>query len=153
MAEQKAQTQPKIKPVIPAQAIQARKLQACRMSRDPFSKQKLTLALGKDTNQSVASGALIAPELARRKEASGRVPAGHHDPGGQHGARPSNPLALVKVGPLAVPGSTRETIWGKTTGESSKLMKTEITLREIVQDAVGEWIERSASLLLQERSK
>jgi len=35
----------------------------------------------------------------------------------------------------------------------TKIDETEITLREIVQDAVGEWIERSATLQLQERSK
>jgi len=34
-----------------------------------------------------------------------------------------------------------------------KIDENEVVLREIVQDAVGEWIERSASLLLQERSK
>jgi type IV pilus assembly protein PilP len=35
----------------------------------------------------------------------------------------------------------------------TKIVETEVTLREIVQDAVGEWIERTATLQLQERSK
>jgi type IV pilus assembly protein PilP len=34
-----------------------------------------------------------------------------------------------------------------------KITETEITLREVVQDAMGEWIERAASLQLQEKSK
>jgi type IV pilus assembly protein PilP len=33
------------------------------------------------------------------------------------------------------------------------LSETELVLREIVQDAAGEWIERQASLQLQESSK
>ena len=39
--------------------------------------------------------------------------------------------------------------YGRVTGVS----ETELTLREIVQDAAGEWIERVATLQLQERSK
>ena len=31
--------------------------------------------------------------------------------------------------------------------------ETELTLREVVQDAMGDWVERSASLQLQEKSK
>ena len=42
---------------------------------------------------------------------------------------------------------------GQNYGRVGKIAETEITLREIVQDAVGEWIERPAKLLLQERSK
>jgi type IV pilus assembly protein PilP len=34
-----------------------------------------------------------------------------------------------------------------------KIDETEVALREIVQDAVGEWIERTAALQLQERAK
>jgi type IV pilus assembly protein PilP len=34
-----------------------------------------------------------------------------------------------------------------------KITETEMTLREIVQDAAGEWIERPTALQLQERSK
>ncbi|MFZ2218226.1 MAG: pilus assembly protein PilP, partial [Rhodoferax sp.] len=33
------------------------------------------------------------------------------------------------------------------------ITETDVVLREIVQDAVGEWIERPAALQLQERSK
>lgn len=38
-------------------------------------------------------------------------------------------------------------------GRVTKITETEVTLREIVQDAVGEWIERAATLQLQERVK
>ncbi|MEQ1658352.1 MAG: pilus assembly protein PilP, partial [Hylemonella sp.] len=35
----------------------------------------------------------------------------------------------------------------------TKITETEVILREIVQDAVGEWIERPATLQLQEKAK
>jgi type IV pilus assembly protein PilP len=38
-------------------------------------------------------------------------------------------------------------------GKVTKITETEITLREIVQDAVGEWIERVATIQLQEGTK
>jgi type IV pilus assembly protein PilP len=34
-----------------------------------------------------------------------------------------------------------------------RITETELTLREVVQDAMGDWVERSASLQLQEKSK
>ena len=42
---------------------------------------------------------------------------------------------------------------GQNFGKVTKINESEITLREIAQDAVGEWIERAATLQLQERSK
>jgi type IV pilus assembly protein PilP len=42
---------------------------------------------------------------------------------------------------------------GQNYGKVTKISETEITLREIAQDAVGEWIERVVSLQLQEKSK
>jgi type IV pilus assembly protein PilP len=62
------------------------------------------------------------------------------------------PVALVKVDNLLYqvrPGN----YLGQNYGRVTKIAETEITLREIVQDAVGEWIERPAALQLQERTK
>jgi type IV pilus assembly protein PilP len=42
---------------------------------------------------------------------------------------------------------------GPNYGKVVKLTETELLLREIVQDAAGEWIERQASLQLQEGTK
>jgi type IV pilus assembly protein PilP len=42
---------------------------------------------------------------------------------------------------------------GQNYGRIVKVTETEITLREIVQDGVGEWIERPAALQLQEGTK
>jgi type IV pilus assembly protein PilP len=62
------------------------------------------------------------------------------------------PVALVKVDNLLYqvkPGN----YLGLNFGKVAKISETEVTLREIVQDAVGEWIERVATLQLQEKSK
>jgi type IV pilus assembly protein PilP len=118
---------------------------------DPFSNQKLTQALKKESSQVAANGGLIAPELARRKEALETFPldamvlVGSLNKAGQ-------PVALVKVDNLLYqvrPGN----YLGQNYGRVTKIAETEVTLREIVQDAVGEWIERTATLQLQERSK
>ena len=42
---------------------------------------------------------------------------------------------------------------GQHYGRVTKISESEVTLREIVQDAAGEWIERIATLQLQERAK
>jgi len=39
---------------------------------------------------------------------------------------------------------------GQNFGKITKITETEVTLREIVQDAAGEWIERPTTLQLQE---
>ena len=66
--------------------------------------------------------------------------------------RDKQQVALVKVGPLLYQVRRGDHL-GQNYGRVVKIDENEVVLREIVQDAVGEWIERSASLLLQERSK
>jgi type IV pilus assembly protein PilP len=62
------------------------------------------------------------------------------------------PVALVKVDNLLYQVKLGNHL-GQNFGRVTKINETEVTLREIVQDAVGEWIERIATLQLQERSK
>ena len=62
------------------------------------------------------------------------------------------PVALVKVDNLLYqvrPGN----YLGQNYGRITKVGETEVVLRELVQDAAGEWIERTQTLQLQERSK
>jgi type IV pilus assembly protein PilP len=42
---------------------------------------------------------------------------------------------------------------GQNYGRITKITETEIALREVIQDAAGEWIERPAVLQLQERGR
>ncbi|OIP17626.1 MAG: pilus assembly protein PilP [Comamonadaceae bacterium CG_4_9_14_3_um_filter_60_33] len=150
MAQQKVQTQPKIKPVSAPKPFKPENYNLFA-ELDPYNKQKLIMVLSNDANQAAANGALIAPELARRKEPLEEFPL---DAMALVGSMVSSkqPVALVKIGPLLYQVKLGDYL-GQNYGKVIKIVENEVTLREIVQDAVGEWVERTASLLLQERSK
>jgi type IV pilus assembly protein PilP len=120
-------------------------------SVEPFSSQKLTQALKRDSSQATANAALVAPELNRRKEPLEAFPldtmtlVGSLLPAGRT-------VALVKVDNLLYQVKVGNYL-GQNYGKVTKVTETEVSLREIVQDAAGEWIERQASMQLQERSK
>ena len=118
---------------------------------EPFSNEKLTQALRRDSNQSSSNSALIAPELARRKEPLESLPLDAISMVGSL-VRSGKPVALVKVDNLIYQVRVGNHI-GQNYGLISKVTETGITLREIVQDAAGEWIERPATLQLLEGSK
>ena len=150
MVEQKSQTRPKVTPISePKQFKPESYTQVTAI--EPFSNQKLTQSLQRESTQATANGALIAPELARRKEALEAFPLDAMSLVGSM-VQAGKPVALVKVDNLLYqvrPGSYLGQNYGRVTG----IKETEVTLREIVQDAAGEWIERTATLQLQERSK
>jgi len=107
--------------------------------------------LRRDSSQVASNGALVAPELARRKEPLEAFPLDSMALVGSL-VQAGKPVALVKVDSLLYqvrPGN----YLGQNYGRVTKINETEVTLREIVQDAVGEWIERTATLQLQEKSK
>ncbi len=150
MAEQKSQTRPRVTPIAEPKQFKPEPY-AQSSAVEPFSKEKLARALKRETTQSATSGALIAPELARRKEALEAFPLDTMTMVGSV-VKEGRPVALVRVDNLLYqvrPGS----YLGQNYGRVTKITETEVTLREIVQDAVGEWVERPATLLLQERSK
>ena len=121
------------------------------VSIEPFSNLKLAQALKRESNQATANAALVAPELSRRKEVLEGFPldaiamVGTMLPKG-------TPVALVKVDKLLYQVRVGSYL-GQNFGKIVKLSETELTMREIVQDAAGEWIERQATLQLQEGSK
>jgi type IV pilus assembly protein PilP len=150
MAEQKSQTRPRIAPISEPKNFRPESYTQVT-AIEPFSNQKLTQALKREATQAAANGALIAPELARRKEALESFPLDTMVLVGSL-VKAGQPVALVKVDNLLYqvrPGNHL----GQNYGRVTKIAETEVTLREIVQDAVGEWIERTATLQLQERSK
>ena len=118
---------------------------------EPFSNQKLAQALKRDSNQSTANTALIAPELARRKEPLEASPL---DAVAMVGSliKAGKPVALVRVDNLLYQVRAGNYL-GQNFGRITKVSETGLSLREIVQDAAGEWIERTATLQLQEGSK
>jgi type IV pilus assembly protein PilP len=150
MAEQKNQIRPKMD-VIPEPKQFKPENYTQVSSIEPFSREKLTQALKGEASQASSNSALVAPELARRKEALEAFPL---DTMAMVGSvvKGGLPVALVRVDSLLYQVRPCNYL-GQNYGRVTKIAETEVTLREIVQDAVGEWIERTATLQLQERSR
>lgn len=150
MEEERNHTQPRVAPIPAPKQFKPEPYENAS-ALEPFSNQKLTQALKKDSTQTAANVALIAPELARRKEPLEAFPldtmalVGSIIKAGQH-------VALLKVDNLLYQVRLGGYL-GQNYGKVTKITETEITLREIVQDAVGEWIERVATIQLQEGTK
>jgi type IV pilus assembly protein PilP len=150
MTQQRAQTRPKVQP-IPEPKKFTPQAYTQENAFDPFSNQKLTQALKRETTQSTSSAALLAPELSRRKEPLESFPLDTMSMVGTL-LKQGQPVALVRVDNLLYqvrPGN----YLGQNYGKITKVGEADVVLREIVQDAAGEWIERAATLQLQERSK
>jgi type IV pilus assembly protein PilP len=150
MSQQRAQTRPKVQP-IPEPKKFSPQAYTQETAFDPFSNQKLTQALKRETTQSTSSAALLAPELQRRKEPLESFPLDTMSMVGSL-VKQGQPVALVRVDNLLYqvrPGN----YLGQNYGKITKVGEADVVLREIVQDAAGEWIERTATLQLQERSK
>jgi type IV pilus assembly protein PilP len=150
MLVQKNEIHPQVKPIAEPKLFKP-ELYGLVSEVEPFSNQKLTQALRKDSAQAALNGALIAPELTRRKEPLEEFPLDTMVLVGSM-VQAAKPVALVTVGKLLYQVRVGDHL-GQSYGRVTKITETEVSLREIVQDAAGEWIERAASLQLQERSK
>ncbi|MES2938383.1 MAG: pilus assembly protein PilP [Pseudomonadota bacterium] len=150
MAEQRVQTKPNIQP-IPEPKKYTPEPYTQEAATDPFSNQKLAQALKRESTQSASSSALIQPELNRRREPLEGFPLDAMSMVGSL-VKQGQPVALVRVDNLLYqvrPGN----YLGQNYGRITKVTESEVVLRELVQDAAGEWTERTAALQLQERSK
>jgi type IV pilus assembly protein PilP len=149
MAEQRAQVKPSVPPITEPKKFTPQAYTEAS-SFEPFNILKLTQALRRESNQPSTSE-LIAPELARRKEPLEAFPLDSMAMVGSMN-RSGQPVALVRVDKLLYKVRVGEYL-GLNYGRITRINETEIGLREIVQDAAGEWIERVATLQLQEGAK
>ena len=150
MTEQRNQVKPRIEK-IPEPTKFAPQAYNQEASVEPFSNQKLAQALKRDSAQVTSNVALITPELARRKEPLESSPL---DTVSMVGSliKVGQPVALVRVDNLLYQVRVGNYL-GQNYGRITKVSESGLSLREIVQDAAGEWIERTATLQLQEVSK
>ncbi len=150
MADQRASTKPRVTPLTePKKFIPEPYSQEGAV--EPFNPVKLTQALRRDSAQVASNAALIAPEMARRKEPLESFPL---DAMAMVGSlnKTGTPTALLKVDNLIYQVKVGSYL-GQNYGKIIRITETSIQLREIAQDATGDWIERSASLDLQEGKK
>ncbi len=148
VSDQRNQSRPKVEPIPPSKQFSPQGYTQLA-TLDPFSAQKLTQALRRDSAQVQANAGLVLPELARRKEPLESFPldamamVGSLDKAGK-------PVALVRVDNLLYQVRTGNYL-GQNYGRVMRISESEIGLREVVQDAAGDWVERIANLQLQEK--
>ena len=147
MEQQRREVKPNVTPLTPPKPFDPEPY-AVAAAVEPFSTQKLTVALKQEAR---GPNSLLSAELNRRKEPLEAFPL---DSMGMVGSvtRGGRPFALLRVDNLLYQVKVGDYL-GQNYGRVTRIAETEVTLREIVQDAAGEWIERSASLQLQERAR
>lgn len=118
-----------------------------RAAIDPFDPQKVVMAVARQ-QQARASASAVKPDLDRRREILEGFPLDQIRMVGMLQQSGGN-VALVETN-----GTTHMvragTFLGQNFGLVTRVSETEVQLKEIVQDAAGEWVERPAKLELQE---
>lgn len=147
MEQQRRDVKPNVTPLQPPRKFNPQPYQSAQ-TVEPFSNQKLTVAIKQESRQ---PSSLLAGELNRRKEPLEAFPL---DSMRMVGSLTKNgqPYALLKVDNLLYQVKVGDYL-GQNYGRITRIAETDIALREIVQDAAGEWIERAGSLQLQEKAR
>lgn len=147
MEQQRHEVQPNVPPLSPPQKFNPQAYLGAD-GIEPFSVQKLAGALKQEAKQ---PNSAVASELNRRKEPLEAFPLDSMTMVGSV-TKQGVQFALLKVDGLLYQVKAGEYL-GQNYGKILKITETEITLREIVQDAAGEWVERPTSLQLQESGR
>lgn len=148
MAQQHAVARARVSPVSEPSRFEPEPYRVSQ-ALDPFNKEKLARGLQRD--QGATRGTLIAPELARRKEPLEAYPLDAMTMVGSL-RQAGQPVALVKVDQQLFQVRVGSHL-GSQYGRVIRVSETQVQLRELVQDTAGEWIERAATLQLQEGIK
>lgn len=147
MEQQKREVKPSVLPLSPPKKFDPQPYVAMG-SVDPFSTQKLTVALKQEAR---APNSMLAAEINRRKEPLEAYPLDSMSMVGSV-VKEGRQYALLKVDNLLYQVKVGDYL-GQNYGKITKITETEIALREIVQDAAGEWTERPSALQLQEKAR
>jgi type IV pilus assembly protein PilP len=147
MEQQRREAKPNVTPLQPPKKFDPQPYLAAA-GVDPFSTQKLSVAIRQEARQ---PNSMLAAELNRRKEPLESYPLDSMTMVGSV-AKSGSPFALLRVDNLLYQVKVGDYL-GQNYGRITRITETEVTLREVVQDAAGEWIERPATLQLQERAR
>jgi type IV pilus assembly protein PilP len=147
MEQQRREVKPNITPLQPPKKFNPQPYTSAQ-AVEPFSQQKLTVALKQEARQ---PNSLLSAELNRRKEPLEAYPLDSMSMVGSVNKQ-GQPFALLRVDALLYQVKVGDYL-GQNYGRITRIAETEIAMREIVQDAAGEWIERPATLQLQERAR
>lgn len=147
MEQQKREVKPSVLPLSPPKKFDPQPYVAMS-GVEPFSTQKLSVALKQEARQ---PNSMMAVEINRRKEPLEAYPLDSMSMVGSV-VKEGRQYALLKVDNLLYQVKVGDYL-GQNYGKIVKITETEIALREIVQDAAGEWTERPGALQLQEKAR
>lgn len=147
MDQQRREVKPNVAPLSPPKKFNPQAYLALS-SIEPFSAQKLSVALKQQERQ---PSSLLAGEINRRREPLEAYPLDSMTMVGSV-VRTGRPYALLRVDNLLYQVKQGDYL-GQNYGKIMKISETDVSLREIVQDAAGEWIERMSALQLQEKAR
>ena len=139
--------QPRVKPLQPPRQFNPEPYEGMQ-AVDPFSAQKLSVAVRQEAAQ---PNSAIAAELSRRKEPLEAFPLDTMTMVGSL-SRQGRSVALLRVDNLLHMVKQGDYL-GQNYGRVTKVDETRVEVRELVQDAAGEWVTRSAVLHLQDRAR
>lgn len=146
MEQQRREARATIAPLVPPKKFLPQAYEPAGV--DPFSMQKLSVAIKAEATQ---PNSLLTAEMNRRREPLENYPLDSMAMVGSL-TKQSQRFALLRVDNLLYQIKPGDYL-GQNFGRVTKINETEITLREVVQDAAGEWIERTSTLQLQEKGK
>lgn len=146
IAETRASVRPVVQPVAEPKQFSPQSYDG-RGTIDPFDPQKVVMAVARQ-QQARASASAVKPDLDRRREALEGFPLDQVRMVGMLKQSDTNAALLEAAGTtyLARVGN----YVGQNFGLITRITETEVQLKEIVQDAAGEWVERPAKLELQD---
>ncbi|MES3015910.1 MAG: pilus assembly protein PilP [Pseudomonadota bacterium] len=147
MDQQKREVRPNVPPLSPPKRFDPQPYTEAA-AVEPYSVQKLAVALKQEARQ---PNSLFAGEMNRRKEPLEAYPLDSVSMVGSV-ARANRPFALLKIDNLLYQVKVGDYV-GQNYGKIVKITETEVTVREVIQDAAGEWIERPTSLQLQDQTQ
>lgn len=145
MAREKSQTVPRVQPLT-APTVFVPASYTPSGAEDPFSANKLARVFTQDTKKNNSS--LIAIHADRRKEALEAYPLDSIKMVGFL-QKENRPTALLEVEQHLYQANEGQYL-GQNYGRIDNISETQLQLKEIVQDATGDWMERSAIIELQE---
>lgn len=149
MAEVRQQVRPVTNPVAPPKEFTPFVYDGGSLV-DPFDPQKVATAVVRQ-QQVRATASTIRPDLERRREALEAFPLDDIKMVGMMRRNNIN-VALLQGG-----GTTHMVRVGNYVGQNfglvTRISEAEVQIKEIVQDAAGEWVERPAKLELQEAAQ
>jgi type IV pilus assembly protein PilP len=147
MEQQRREVKPNVAPLSPPKKFNPQAYLAAG-GVEPFSTQKLSVALKQEARQ---PNSLLAAEINRRKEPLEAYPLDSMSMVGSV-IRSGRPYALLRVDNLLYQVKSGDYV-GQNYGKITRITETDVAIREIVQDAAGEWIERNSALQLQEKAR